>query len=65
LSYDRSSGPAGTVYLMAVPLDVGAPDRRRVGPFWIEEGPGALLGGAAIVVLFAALFILAVAMRPA
>jgi hypothetical protein len=50
---------------MVVPLDEGAPSRRRVGPFWIEEGPGALIAGAAIVVLFAALFILAVAMRPA
>jgi hypothetical protein len=50
---------------MSVPLDEGAPGRRRVGPFWIEEGPGELLAGAAIVVLFAALFILAVAMRPA
>jgi hypothetical protein len=50
---------------MAVPLDEGAPDRRRVGPFWIEEGSRALLAGAAIVALFAALFILAVVMRPA
>ena len=50
---------------MAVPLDEGAPGRRRVGPFWIEEGPGALLAGAAIIALFAALFLLAVAMRPA
>ena len=50
---------------MAVPLDEGAPSRRRVGPFWIEEGPGALIAGTAIIVLFAALFILAVAMRPA
>jgi hypothetical protein len=50
---------------MAIPLDEGAPGRRRVGPFWIEEGPGALLAGAAIVLLFAVLFILAVAMRPA
>ena len=50
---------------MVVPLDEGSPGRRRVGPFWIEEGPGALIAGAAIVVLFAALFILAVAMRPA
>src|SRR5579862_10049200 len=50
---------------MAVPLDEGARDRRRVGPFWIEEGPAALITGAAIVVIFAALFILAVAMRPA
>ena len=50
---------------MPVPLDEGFPGRRRVGPFWIEEGPGALLAGAVIVALFAALFILAVAMRPA
>ena len=50
---------------MVVPLDEGARDRRRVGPFWIEEGPAALITGAAIVVIFAALFILAVAMRPA
>ena len=50
---------------MAVPLDEGAPGRRRVGPFWIEEGRGALLAGAAIIAIFAALFVLAVAMRPA
>ena len=50
---------------MAVPLDQGAPGRRRVGPFWIEEGPGALLAGVVIVAVFAVLFVLAVAMRPA
>jgi hypothetical protein len=50
---------------MAVPLDEGAPGRRRVGRFWIEEGPGALLAGVVIIAIFAALFILAVAMRPA
>jgi hypothetical protein len=50
---------------MAVPLDEGAPGRRRVGPFWIEEGPGALVAAAAIVALFAVLFLVAVAMRPA
>jgi hypothetical protein len=50
---------------MAVPLDEGAPGRRRVGPFWIEESPADLLGAAAIIAVFAALFILAVAMRPA
>lgn len=50
---------------MAVPLDEDAPGRRRVGPFWIEEGPGTLLAGAIIIAVFAALFVLAVAMRPA
>jgi len=51
--------------MQPVPIDEGARGRRRIGPFWIEEGPGALLGGAAIIAVFAALFILAVAMRPA
>ena len=50
---------------MAVPLDEGASSRRRVGPFWIEEGTGALLAGAVIIAVFAALFLVAVAMRPA
>lgn len=50
---------------MAVPLDEGFVGRRRIGPFWIEESPGAVLGGAAIIIVFALLFLLAVAMRPA
>lgn len=49
---------------MAIPLDEGAPDRRRLGPFWLEEGTGGLLLGAALVSLFIALFLLAVAFRP-
>lgn len=49
---------------MPIPLDEGAPGRRRIGPFWIEEGMGTLALGAAIVAVFAVLFALAVVFRP-
>lgn len=49
---------------MPVPLDEGDPRRRRVGPFWIEEGSAAVALGAAVIVVFAVLFALAVALRP-
>jgi hypothetical protein len=49
---------------MPIPLDEGAPGRRRVGPFWIEEGMGVVALGAAILALFAVLFVLAVIFRP-
>jgi hypothetical protein len=49
---------------MTVPLDEGEARRRRIGPFWIEEGIGLLLIGAAIIAVFAALFAVAVVMRP-
>jgi len=49
---------------MSIPLDEGPPDRRRVGPFWIEEGTGALVLGALILALFIGLFIVACAYRP-
>ena len=47
-----------------VPLDEGYPGRRRVGPFWIEEGPGLVVAGAAILAVFVVLFILAFVLRP-
>jgi hypothetical protein len=47
-----------------VPLDEGPPDRRRVGPFWIEEGFGVVLLGAVILLLVAVLYVLAVIARP-
>jgi len=47
-----------------VPIDEGPRDRRRVGPFWLEEGSGLVLVGAAILVIFAVLYILAVLNRP-
>lgn len=49
---------------MPVPLDEGAPDRRRVGPFWIEEGIGLLLAGFVILGIAVALYALAVIARP-
>jgi hypothetical protein len=48
-----------------VPLDEGAKDRRRIGPFWIEEGLGLIVAGALLLAAVAALYILAVVLRPA
>ncbi len=42
-----------------VPLDEGAPGRRRLGPFWIEEGWGVLLGGGFLVAAVLGLYALA------
>ena len=47
-----------------VPLDEGPADRRRVGPFWLEEGDRALVVGAVIIAIFAVLFAIAVILRP-
>lgn len=47
-----------------VPLDEGYPGRRRLGPFWIEEGPGLAVAGAVIIAVFAILFVLAFVFRP-
>jgi hypothetical protein len=51
--------------MQTVPIDEGAPGRRRVGPFWIEEGVGLVVVGALILVVVAALYVLAWVMRPA
>ncbi len=48
-----------------VPLDEGAKDRRRIGPFWIEEGLGLVVTGAVILAAVIALYALAVVFRPA
>jgi hypothetical protein len=48
-----------------VPLDEGAPDRRRVGIFWIEEGTGLVLFGTVLLAVVLALYTLAVIHRPA
>lgn len=48
-----------------VPLDEGPPSRRRIGPFWVEEGLGLVAVGAAIVVAVAILYAVALALRPA
>lgn len=47
-----------------VPIDEGPRDRRRVGPFWLEEGTGLVLVGAAILAVFTVLYVLAVVNRP-
>jgi len=47
-----------------VPLDEGYPGRRRVGPFWIEEGLGLVVTGAVLLIAVIALYILAVIHRP-
>jgi hypothetical protein len=46
-----------------VPIDEGPRDRRRVGPFWLEEGTGLVVVGAVILLAFAALYTLAVINR--
>ncbi len=51
--------------MQPVPIDEGAKDRRRIGPFWIEEGMGLVVAGALFLVMVAALYVLAVALRPA
>jgi hypothetical protein len=50
--------------MASVPLDEGYPGRRRVGPFWIEEGPGLVIAGAVLLIAVIALYILAVVDRP-
>jgi len=57
--------PAGTLGRMTVPLDEGEDRRRRLGPFWIEEGLGLVAVGTAVLGLFVALFVVAVVFRPA
>ncbi len=48
-----------------VPLDEGAGDRRRIGPFWIEEGLGLVAAGGLFLVVVVTLYVLAVVLRPA
>ena len=60
------AGRRGTVQTMhPVPIDEGAKDRRRIGPFWIEEGLGLVVAGAVILAAVIALYVLAVVLRPA
>jgi len=48
-----------------VPLDEGPADRRRVGPFWIEEGTAVVILGIVIVAVVLALYAVAWIERPA
>lgn len=45
---------------MAIPLDEGFRGRRRLGPFWVEEGFGLVAAGAVILAVVVALYILAI-----
>jgi len=47
-----------------VPLDEGYPGRRRLGPFWIEDGPRLQIAGLVILLVFAVLFAIAMVFRP-
>jgi len=47
--------------MATVPLDEGPPGRRRIGPFWIEEGLGLVAVGGAILILVVGLYALAIA----
>ncbi len=51
--------------MQPVPIDEGAKDRRRIGPFWIEEGLGLVVAGASSWPWSSALYVLAVVLRPA
>ncbi|MDQ6847522.1 MAG: hypothetical protein M3019_08075 [Candidatus Dormibacteraeota bacterium] len=51
--------------MQPVPIDEGAKDRRRIGPFWIEEGLGVVLAGGLFLAVVTALYVLAVLLRPA
>jgi hypothetical protein len=44
--------------MVQIPLDQ-PPRRRRVGPFWIEEGIGPLLFGLGAIALVVALYVFA------
>lgn len=47
-----------------VPLDEGPRDRRRVGPFWIEEGTWVVVMGIVILLISLALCAIAWVKRP-
>jgi hypothetical protein len=57
--------PARLSAMQPVPIDEGAKDRRRIGPFWIEEGLGVVVAGGLFLVVVVALYVLAVVLRPA
>jgi hypothetical protein len=51
--------------MQPVPIDEGAKDRRRIGPFWIEEGLGVVAAAGLFLIVVVALYVLAVVLRPA
>ena len=44
---------------MTVPLDLGERRRRRIGPFWVEEGLGLVGFGLLLILAALLLYILA------
>ena len=54
--------PSGPMRM--IPIDQGPRGRRRVGPFWIEEGLGVVGLGAVLLAAVVALYILALIYRP-
>lgn len=46
--------------MRSVPLDIGPPSRRRIGPFWIEEGLGLVTVGALLLLTVTVLYIIAI-----
>ncbi len=50
--------------MATVPIDEGPRDRRRVGPFWLEEGTGLVVVGAVLLAVFAVLYVLLTVNRP-
>lgn len=50
--------------MRTIPIDQGPRDRRRIGPFWIEEGLELLVVEALILAVVVAVYVLAVAHRP-
>jgi hypothetical protein len=47
-----------------IPIDHGPP-RRRIGPFWIEEGLALLAFEAVALAVVVVVYVIAVAHRPA
>lgn len=48
-----------------IPLDEGSPHRRRVGPFWIEEGFGLIAVMVVVLAVVVAAYAIAFVNRPA
>ena len=49
---------------MSVPLDEGGRSRRRIGPFWIEEGLALVAFGATFLAAVTLFYVLAILARP-
>lgn len=50
--------------MRTIPIDQGPP-KRRIGPFWIEEGLALLAFEAVVLAVVVVVYLIAVAQRPA